>query len=190
MKKTIGILVSCAWLFLFWDCRAPQHDLTYYASYPVKFAKTKVTVEQGGFEFYLPQHFTYTTEEVDLGIDTVIALHAASNKESVPLDILTIEKGKGFHLTGTPEDEIALILERYDETPFILSTGSIDWFPGAHYVHYRPAKKSKQKNEILILVFKDTSNFFYFVTAYLAPGSKPEQRMAVMVQSIKTLTLM
>lgn len=178
-------------LLLITSCSSEQFRLNQYQKYPVKFARKIVTYPDKTFSLHLPLDWEWKVENFNEVEEITIGIDAFSMQDEKNfINVISIQKGKGFSSKKNLNSEYNFILEKIkqDSSLKLIEFGNTNFIKDeAYFVHTRSNSGIYGEIEMISFIIKSKSdNHFYYLNASAPRTEDLNKNMAIMIQCLKT----
>lgn len=183
---TFLLLVSCS--------IEKDYLLNDYLSFPVKFAKEKVTASDKEFSIYVPNGWKYNEDDIQEG--NILKDLSIVSIEGNFIDVISIQKIKGAHaepgLNSDFEYYKKKIEKEISQNELFIDSGLTNiLFKEAYYTHLKSKTGVKGEVESISFLLESTAEGeLYSLTASISQRDNYEQRMAMLLSCLKTFKIL
>ena len=180
-------------LILIVSCSNKQNTLEYYANYPVKFAKHKISHPSNDFSILIPINWEWKTmdyenENIILGIDA----SSKPNKDGFS-DIILIQKIRSYRNSKDLKSEYDYSLRLLRDTinVEIIESGISETLKQkSYFIHTQPnTEKFGETETITFITESEKENEFYNLTASALRTDDLKLNMAMIISCLKAFEI-
>lgn len=190
MKSLIKILL----LTLFVSCSNKQFTLNQYSSYPVKYAKQKVSYPNDDFTLFIPKDWFWKVEDYD-DKNIILGIDAGSNPDEEGfIDIISIQKVRSFSGKDDLKSEYEYLLNIAKREPAkikLVESGKTDILKQqSYYLHTKSDTKTYGESEMISFVVESgEKGVYYYLNVAASQTKNLKMNMSILIQSLKTFKM-